>query len=92
MSSSADAHLVAPSQWSDQLQFLQSGFTHPQLSASEIPQAGGQWKVRRRAEHVERRGAGEWVWIWEQAFDQGRAAATDFWARVRVYLPVRARR
>jgi hypothetical protein len=71
-------------QWSDQLQFLQSGHTHSQLSASEIPQAGGQWKVRRRAEHVQQRGGGEWVWIWEQAFDQGRAAATDLWARVRV--------
>lgn len=58
-----------------------SAQTHPQLSASEIPQAGGQWKVRRLAEHVKQRGGGEWVWIWEQAFDQGRQAATDFWAR-----------
>lgn len=74
--------------------FLNSGFTHPHTSASTLPQAGGQWKVRRAREHVAQRGRTEWVWEWEQGFDQGWAAATDFWNRVsraRARLPPASR-
>lgn len=51
-------------QWSDSLHFLTSPHNAASGSASEIPVAGGQWKVRRREEHVQQRGGGEFVWEW----------------------------
>ena len=54
-------------QWQDALMFLTSAHNRASGSASEIPVAGGQWKVRRREEHVGRRGAGEFVWEWGQS-------------------------
>ncbi|KAL7412317.1 glycoside hydrolase superfamily [Mrakia frigida] len=67
--------------WSDSLHFLTSPHNAASGTASEIPVAGGQWKVRRREEHVQQRGGGEFVWEWEHGFNQGRQEAKEAWER-----------
>lgn len=65
-------------QWTDQAFFLSSPLS-PGLS--ELPAGGGQWKVLRFGEHVRRRGGGEWVWEWEQGWEQGVTGAKEGWRR-----------
>lgn len=50
--------------WTDSLLFFTSRYNLPNGPASELPAAGGQWKVRRREEHLTQRGPGEFVWEW----------------------------
>lgn len=66
-------------QFYDALNFLTSPHTVGSGSASELPLAGGQWRVRRRMEHVAQRGESKWTWIWEHGFQQGVREAKAVW-------------